>query len=146
MAGWDSGSLRRGTRGCTQTTGGSHFSASLKCLCQGAAQESVLVEPRIHKEQCCFHHGCGTLDQPFILLRIFEDVWKFAQPVYMSFLDLNEAFGHVLQSILWEELQEYGLFAPLLRAIRSLYSHCKSKLSLVDVRLHRGCFLSQFCS
>uniref|UniRef100_A0A669BJZ3 Reverse transcriptase domain-containing protein n=1 Tax=Oreochromis niloticus TaxID=8128 RepID=A0A669BJZ3_ORENI len=110
-----------------------------------------LVEPQIQEEQCGFRPGRGTLDQLFILSRILEGAWEFAQPVYMCFVDLEKAFDRVPRGVLWEVLREYGVSGPLLRAIRSLYNRCKSLVRiagnksdsfLVGDGLRQGCPLS----
>uniref|UniRef100_A0A669EXX2 Reverse transcriptase domain-containing protein n=1 Tax=Oreochromis niloticus TaxID=8128 RepID=A0A669EXX2_ORENI len=110
-----------------------------------------LVEPRIQEEQCGFRPGRGTLDQLFILSRILEGAWEFAQPVYMCFVDLEKAFDRVPWGVLWEVLQEYGVSGPLLRAIRSLYNHRKSLVRIAGNKsdsfpvgdgLRQGCPLS----
>uniref|UniRef100_A0A669C209 Reverse transcriptase domain-containing protein n=1 Tax=Oreochromis niloticus TaxID=8128 RepID=A0A669C209_ORENI len=110
-----------------------------------------LVEPRIQEEQCGFRPGRGTLDQLFILSRILEGAWEFAQPVYMCFVDLEKAFDRVPRGVLWEVLREYGVSGPLLRAIRSLYNRCKSLVRIAGNKsdsfpvgdgLRQGCPLS----
>uniref|UniRef100_A0A3P8RJK0 Reverse transcriptase domain-containing protein n=1 Tax=Astatotilapia calliptera TaxID=8154 RepID=A0A3P8RJK0_ASTCA len=92
-----------------------------------------LVEPRRQEEQCGFRPGHGTLDQLFILSRILEGAWEFAQPVYMCFVDLEKAFDRVPWR--WELLREYGVSGPLLRAIRSLYNRCKSLVRIAGNKL-----------
>uniref|UniRef100_A0A3B4FLA9 Reverse transcriptase domain-containing protein n=1 Tax=Pundamilia nyererei TaxID=303518 RepID=A0A3B4FLA9_9CICH len=110
-----------------------------------------LVKPRIQEEQCGFRPGRGTLDQLFILSRILEGAWEFAQPVYMCFVDLEKAFDRVPRGVLWEVLREYGVSGPLLRAIRSLYNRCKSLVCIAGNKsdsfpvgdgLRQGCPLS----
>lgn len=46
-------------------------------------------------KHCGLCQGLGMLDQCFILLRIFEDAWEFAQPVYMCFVGVfyGRCFG-----------------------------------------------------
>ncbi|KAK3533963.1 hypothetical protein QTP70_034997 [Hemibagrus guttatus] len=110
-----------------------------------------LVEPRIQEEQCSFRSSRGTLDQLYTLHRVLEGSWEFAQPVHMCFVDLEKAFDRVPRGILWEVLWEYGVWGPLLRAVRSLYNRsrslvriasCKSDLFPVHVGLRQGCPLS----
>ncbi|KAK3532843.1 hypothetical protein QTP70_000267 [Hemibagrus guttatus] len=110
-----------------------------------------LVEPQIQEEQCSFRCSRGTLDQLYILHRVLEGSWEFAQPVHMCFVDLEKAFDRVPRGILWEVLWEYGVRGPLLRAVRSLYNRsrslvriasCKSDLFTVHVGLQQGCPLS----
>uniref|UniRef100_A0A3Q0SVJ2 X-ray repair complementing defective repair in Chinese hamster cells 3 n=1 Tax=Amphilophus citrinellus TaxID=61819 RepID=A0A3Q0SVJ2_AMPCI len=85
-----------------------------------------LVEPQIQEEQCGFCPCHGTLDQLFILSRIFGCAWEFAQPVYMCFVDLEKAFKRIPQGSLWEVLREYGGSCTLLRAIQSLCNRSES--------------------
>ncbi|KAI3356011.1 hypothetical protein L3Q82_017283, partial [Scortum barcoo] len=94
-----------------------------------------IVDPRIQEEQCGFHPGRGILDQLYTLHRVLEGLWEFAQPVHMCFVDLEKAFDRVPRGILWGVLREYGVWGPLLRAVRSLYwpeqelgSHCKAMM------------------
>lgn len=42
-----------------------------------------MVEPRHQEEQCGFRPGCCTLSQLYILTRVIEGSWKYAQPVHM---------------------------------------------------------------
>lgn len=74
--------------------------------------------------------SCGT--QLFILSRIFEGVSEFAQPAYVCCVDLEKAFDCVLQSILCEMLQEYGVSGPLSWLILYLYNHYKSLVCIAD--------------
>lgn len=68
------------------------------------------------KLQCGFRLGWRTLDQLFVLLRIFKGVWEF------EFVDLEKAFDRL----------EYRVFGPLLRAIWSLYNYCRSSNASQD--------------
>ncbi|KAI3372000.1 hypothetical protein L3Q82_006867 [Scortum barcoo] len=69
----------------------------------------------------------------------------------MCFVDLEKAFDRVPRGILWGVLREYGVWGPLLRAVRSLYDRSrslvciagsKSDLFPVHVGLRQGCLLS----
>lgn len=62
----------------------------------------------IQEEKSSFllHHK--TLDQLFILSRIFEGASEFAQPVDMCFVDLEETSEHVPWGVLWWELACMG--------------------------------------
>ncbi|KAI3353717.1 hypothetical protein L3Q82_004957 [Scortum barcoo] len=67
-----------------------------------------------------------------------RDLWEFAQPVHMCFVDLEKAFDRVPCGILWAVLQ----------AVRSLYDRSrslvhiagsKSDLFPVHVGFRQGC-------
>ena len=62
----------------------------------------LLVEPQIQEVQCSFRPGRGTVEQLYTLVRGLEGAWEFAQPVHMCFVDLEEAYDHVLQGVLWD--------------------------------------------
>uniref|UniRef100_A0A8C6S4J5 Reverse transcriptase domain-containing protein n=1 Tax=Neogobius melanostomus TaxID=47308 RepID=A0A8C6S4J5_9GOBI len=85
-----------------------------------------IVEPWIQEEQCGFCPGRGTLDQLYTLHRVLEGLWEFAQPAHLCFVDLEKAFDRVPRGALWGVLREYGVWGPLLRAVRSLYDRSKS--------------------
>ena len=119
----------------------------------GVLQRRVrrIVEPRIQEEQCGFRPGRGTVDQLYTLRRILEGAWEFAHPVHMCFVDLEKAFDRVPRGALWGVLREYGVTAPLIRAVRSLYDRCQSLVRIassksdsfpVRVGLRQGCPLS----
>ena len=76
--------------------------------------------------------------QLFTLARILEGAWEYTHPVYMCFMDLEEAYPRVPRE-------------KLLRTIQSLYSQSescvrvhdsKSVSFLVGVGLRQGCALS----
>jgi exonuclease III len=110
-----------------------------------------IVEPRVSDEQCGFRPGRSTTDQVFSLRQVFEKSWEFAQPVFMTFVDLEKAYDRVPRDELWECLREYEVDGELIRAIQSLYkrsSACvrvngiKSTSFTVGVGLRQGCVLS----
>lgn len=93
-----------------------------------------IAEPQIEVEQCGFCPGHGTTDQLFTLARILEGAWEYAHPVYMCFVDLEKAYDQVPQEILWEVLQEYGVWGSFLRAFQSLNVQSKSCVQVLQVR------------
>lgn len=42
-----------------------------------------IVDPRIQEKQCGFRLGREIVDQRYILSRVLEGAWDFAQPVHM---------------------------------------------------------------
>ena len=71
--------------------------------------------------------------------------------LFLSFVNLEEAYGRVSRDKLWKVLQEYGVNGQLLRANKSLYCRpevCvrvngkQSKPFQVGVGLRQGCVLS----
>ena len=69
----------------------------------------LLVEPRIQEEHCGFDPCHGTLDQLYTLARVMEGARQFARPVHMCFVNLEKAYDHVPQGVLWGLLREYGV-------------------------------------
>lgn len=75
-------------------------------------------------------------------------MWELDQPVFMWFVDLEEAFNSVPQAVLWGVLQECEVSSgPLLWVIQVLYNRSKSLVHitgnksysvLVGVRLCQG--------
>lgn len=63
-------------RVCANYMGFSLFSLPSKAV-SGVLEKRVqsMVEPQIHKEQCGFCLGRGTLDQLFTLTRVLEGSW-----------------------------------------------------------------------
>ncbi len=86
-----------------------------------------------------------------MLTWILEGAWEFAQPVYLCFIDIEQADDRVPREILWEVLRKYGVRGSLLKAIQSLYGQSescvrvlgsKSDLFPMGVSLRQGCALS----
>uniref|UniRef100_A0A3B3S8K7 Reverse transcriptase domain-containing protein n=1 Tax=Paramormyrops kingsleyae TaxID=1676925 RepID=A0A3B3S8K7_9TELE len=94
-----------------------------------------IVDSRIQEEQCGFRPGRGTLDQLYALARVLEGAWEFAYPVYMCFVDLEKAYDRVPRGTLWVVLREYGVWGPLLWAIRSLYEWGRSLVLIASYKL-----------
>ncbi len=61
-----------------------------------------------------------------MLTWILEGAWEFAQPVYLCFIDIEQADDWVPREILWEVLRKYGVRGSLLKAIQSLYAQSES--------------------
>ncbi len=93
------------------------------------------MEPWTEEEQSGFHPGRRTSDQLSTLARILEGARESAQPVCMCFVDLEKAYDLVLQEILWEVLQEYGVRGSLLRATQSLNAQSESCVQVIGSNL-----------
>ena len=109
------------------------------------------VDQKIQDEQCGFRRGRGTTDQLFILQQIAEKAWEYAQPVYISFVDLEKAYDRVDRRLMWRTLEEYRVDRQLIGAIASLYTDSKSCVRIlgrksemfrVGAGLRQGCVLS----
>ena len=105
----------------------------------------LLVEPRIQEEQSDFCLGHGTLDQLYTLAWLLEGAWDFAEPDHMCFVDVEKAYGHISQSVLWAGFQKYGVDGLLLWAIQSLYCGSQSFVFIAGSKSDpfpvRGCSL-----
>ena len=80
-----------------------------------------IVESKLEDGQCGFRPGHSTTDQIFNLKQIFEKSWEYGKDLFACFVDLKKAYDRVPRDKLWKVLQEYGVNAQLLRAIKSFY-------------------------
>ena len=98
--------------------------------------------------------GFGRVEEQLTnsaLQQVIEKAWEYAQPVYISFVDLEKAYDRVDRSLMWGALKEYGVGDQLIRAVTSLYSQSrscvrilgrKSQMFNVGAGLRQGCVLS----
>ena len=74
------------------------------------------------------------MDRIFTVKQILEKSWEWNLNKNAVFIDLAKAFDCVPRRKLWEALQcrEYEIPTNLIRAIRSIYKKCESKVKLRD--------------
>lgn len=56
-------------------------------------------------------------------------------PVYMCFVDLENAYDHLSQHLFWELLQEYGVYQPMLCISQSPYECSESCVSILGINV-----------
>ena len=89
----------------------------------------AIIEPQLGEWQHGFRKSRGTTDMIFSIRQLMEKAWEFNQKLYMIFIDLRKAFDSVSRKRLWNCLSEYGISGQLLKAIKSTYSPCISKVN-----------------
>lgn len=94
----------------------------------------VIVEEKIGEWQHGFRPGRGTIDLVFALKMLLEKSWEWGISKSMAFIDLEKAFDRIPRERLWEKLQheEYGIPPKLMRAIKSIYKQCRSRVKSRD--------------
>ena len=89
----------------------------------------AIIEPQLGEWQHGFRRNRGTTDMIFSIRQLMEKAWEYNQKLYMIFIDLQKAFDSVPRKRLWNCLLEYGINGQLLKAIKSTYSPCVSKVN-----------------
>ena len=67
----------------------------------------------------------STADQLFTLLQMFEKSWKYAEDIYICFVDLEKSYDGDPRDKMCRVLREYGVVGCLLMAVNSRYSCSK---------------------
>ena len=89
----------------------------------------IIIEPQLGEWQHGFRSNRGTTDMIFSIRQLMEKAWEFDNKLYMIFIDLHKAFDSVPRKRLWNCLHDYGINGQLLKAIKSTYSPCISKVN-----------------
>ena len=66
-----------------------------------------------------------------VLRQLMEKHWEYDSPMYLAFLDLENAFDRVglqRKKKLWDAMDEYEIPSELKRASISTYGTCQSKV------------------
>ena len=71
-----------------------------------------------------FTSGRGYVDQIFKLRQIGEKAREKKLRVYVSFIDLEKAYGRVNKETLWQVLRMYDIGNKMLGRIKSIYVVC----------------------
>ena len=89
----------------------------------------AIIEPQLGEWQHGFRKNRGTSDMIFSIRQLMEKAWEYNEKLYMIFIDLHKAFDSVPRKRLWNCLLEYGISGQLLKAIKSTYTPCISKVN-----------------
>lgn len=82
----------------------------------------------IPENQNGFVEGRRTNNNAFILRTVAEQADAEGRPVYLAFLDLQNAFPSVDQNILWFKLWQLGVRGPMFDIVRLIYTHMSYNL------------------
>ena len=112
----------------------SHISKIYERILERRLRE--VVENKLGEWQHGFRPGRGTLDLIFVLKLLLEKSWEWNKPRFVGFIDLQKAFDRVPRERLWSVLRtrEYSIPSDLVRAIKSIYTHCESRVKSEDRR------------
>ena len=89
----------------------------------------AVIEPQLGEWQHGFRTNRGTTDMVFSIRQLMEKAWEYNIKLYIIFIDLQKAFDSVPRKKLWKCLTEYGINGQLLKAIKSTYKPCISKVN-----------------
>ena len=99
------------------------YASVLECRLRNIAEE------RLGPWQHGFRKGVGTTDMIWALRLVIEKLWEYNQPLFIAFLDLENAFDRVPREKFWMAIAEYMVPADLQIAIKSTYKTNKSRVS-----------------
>ena len=77
------------------------YESVLECRLRNIAEE------RLGPWQHGFRKGVGTTDVIWALRLFIEKHWKYNQPLFIAFLDLEKAFDRVPREKQWMAMAEY---------------------------------------
>ncbi|XP_028034121.1 uncharacterized protein LOC114245976 [Bombyx mandarina] len=106
---------------------------------------------QIPQEQAGFVRGRGTREQILNLRLIVEKCYEYNTPVFMCFVDYQNAFDCVKWEKLWETLSETGVPSHLVMLIRNLYESGVGSVSVENATsskfrfqkgVRQGCVIS----
>ena len=110
----------------------------------------------IDEMQCGFMSGRGTTDAIFIVCQLQEKHLTANKPLYMAFVDLEKAFDHVPQGVIWWATHKLGIDEWLVCLVQSMYTDMRSRVRVgngyreefgvaVGVTLSSARFSSSLC-
>ena len=90
------------------------------------------INPKLRMNQNGFRPGRSTISQILTLRRIIEGVKANNLPAVLTFIDFRKAFDSVHRAKMMRILKAYGIPPNLLRAIESMYSGTKARVTTED--------------
>ena len=113
------------------------------------------VDRLLREEQTGFRKERSCTDHKATLRVIIEQSLEWNSPLYITFIDFENAFDSVDCTTLWKLFAHYGILEKIIRLIRTTYepSTCRvvhngsltEPFSILS-GVHQGCLLSPFCS
>ena len=90
------------------------------------------INPKLRMNQNGFRPERSTISQILTLRRIIEGVKANNLPAVLTFVDFRKAFDSVHRAKMIRILKAYGIPPNLLRAIESMYSGTRAKVTTAD--------------
>ena len=104
------------------------------------------------EEQCGFRPHRSTTDMMFVVRRLQELGRKARVPLFLCFIDLQEAYDSVDRTLLWQVLARFGTPPQMIEVIRQFHDGMRAWVRSDDGRcperfevaqeLRQGCVLS----
>ena len=119
----------------------------LERVVEGLIRQRVEID----EMQCGFMSGRGTTDAIFIVRQLQEKHLAANKPLYMAFIDLENAFDRVPRDVIWWAMRKLGIDEWLVRLVQSMYKDVRSRVRVGDgyseefgvgVGVHQGSVLS----
>ena len=99
----------------------SEYGNQLEDMRKTEAMKSFYLEPKLSENQFGIRKNKGCSDAIFILRQLQEKHIEWNTPLYMAFIDQENAFDRVVREELWKCLAERSIFGELLRVVQSLF-------------------------
>ncbi len=93
---------------------------------------SKVLEPTIRVEQAGFRPHRACVDNINSLRIIIEQSLEFKNPLYLLFVDFEQAFDSLDREMMWKILKSYGIPTKILNMISGLYRNAQCRV------VHRG--------
>ena len=87
-----------------------------------------LLDKQLLEEQAGFRTNRSTVDQIFILKMVMEKLHDYNKPLYMCFIDIQEAYDSVNRDLLWQICKHYGLSNKTVRMLQLLHTNTKARI------------------
>ena len=96
----------------------------LERVVEGLIRQRVEID----EMQCGFMSGRGTTNAIFIVRQLQEKHLAANKPLYMAFVDLENAFDRVPRDVIWWAMCKLGIDEWLVRLVQSMYKDVRSRV------------------
>ena len=100
----------------------------LERVVEGFIRQRVVI----NDIQCGFMQSRGTTDTIFILRQLQEKHLVAGKPLYLAFIDLENAFDRVPREVIWWSMRKLKIDEWLVRIVQSMYKEVRSRVRVGD--------------
>lgn len=122
-------------------------------LLERVLDKRLREETEVCSEQFGFMKGRGTMDAVFALRQVMESYRDKQRELYMSFIDLENAYDWVPRSEVWRSMRSKGVKEKYVKVVQDMYREVTTRVKStvgttepfpVRVGLHQGSVLSPY--